>query len=460
MDNRVLIEEIKTQLNSFEIYSLFKDYPHSFFLDSGMDHGKLGKYSFIGFDPFIVFKSKNQDIDIIENGQKKGFKGNPFIKLKELLSKYHMEYKYELPFVGGAVGYFGYDLCHHVEKLPRTAVDDINIPDCFLGFYDGIIVIDHRKEKVFVVSIGIKDEPRKILDFLIEKIKSGEDKRININLNYQENSAKFKSNFIKAQYIETLEKLKDYIKSGDIYQANLTQRFECELSTSPYELYGKLRTINPAPFASFIDFGEGHIVSSSPERFIKVNDRVIETRPIKGTRPRGKTLEEDMQNREELLSSEKDKAELLMIVDLERNDLGRISRTGSVKVTELFHLEEYSTVYHLVSTVIGEMKAECDIVDVITSTFPGGSITGAPKIRAMEIIDELEPTQRNIYTGSVGYIGFNGDTDLNIVIRTILCKDNKAYFQVGGGIVWDSDPEMEYEETLYKARALMEALRS
>ncbi|AZR73192.1 aminodeoxychorismate synthase, component I [Anoxybacter fermentans] len=456
----MLVKEIETSLNSFEIYTLFKDYSYSFFLDSGMDHQKLGKYSFIGFEPFLVFKSKNDKMEIIEDGEIKRFTGNPFMKLKELLSKYKMDYKTDLPFIGGAVGYFAYDLCHHIERLPRTAVDDVNIPDCYLGFYDGIIVIDHTKNKVFVVSLGIKNLPEKIVNEIIDKIKEGEKKGIKISLSKKSKSLKFKSNFTKEEYIKAINKVKDYIRAGDIYQANLTQRFECELQESPYELYAKLRNINPAPFASFIDFGDGYIISSSPERFIRIKDRVIETRPIKGTRPRGKTLKEDLKNREELLSSEKDKAELLMIVDLERNDLGKISKTGTVKVTELFHLEEYPTVYHLVSTVIGNLKDECDVIDCIMATFPGGSITGAPKIRAMEIIDELEPTQRNVYTGSIGYIGFNGDADLNIVIRTIVCKNNKAYFQVGGGIVWDSDPELEYEETLHKARALMEALNS
>jgi para-aminobenzoate synthetase component 1 len=460
MMKKFIIEEIETDLNSFELYSLFKEHSYSFFLDSGMDHDYLGKYSFIGFDPFIVFKSKNENIDIIEDKEIKSFKGNPFAQLDKLLAKYDMNYKCDLPFIGGAVGYFGYDLCHQIEKLPRTAVDDVDIPDCFLGFYDGIVIIDHRRNKVFAASLGIKDEARNVIDPIIKTIKAGEGKRININIEYEENRKDFKSNFTKESYIKALEKLKNYIKCGDIYQANLTQRFECGLDTSPYELYGKLRTINPAPFASFIDFGEGHIVSSSPERFIRIKDKRVETRPIKGTRPRGKNSDEDIRNRKELLSSEKDKAELLMIVDLERNDLGRISKTGTVEVTELFHLEEYPTVYHLVSTVIGEMKDECQIIDVITSTFPGGSITGAPKIRAMEIIDELEPTQRNVYTGSIGYIGFNGEIDLNIVIRTILCKNGKAYFQVGGGIVWDSNPELEYEETLHKAKALMMTLNS
>src|SRR3712207_514521 len=268
------------------------------------------------------------------------------------------------------------------------------------------------------------------------------------------------SNFTKEGYIEAIEKIRNYIKCGDIYQANMTQRFQCDINEEPYDIYARLRKINPAPFASFMDFKDGYIVSSSPERFIKIKDRYIETRPIKGTCPRGKSPEEDKKNKEGLLSSEKDKAELLMIVDLERNDIGKISKPGSVKVTELFHLETYPTVHHLVSTVVGEIKDELDVVDCIKETFPGGSITGAPKIRSMEVIDELEPNQRNIYTGSIGYIGFNGDADLNIAIRTIICKDKKAYFQVGGGITWNSNAELEYQETLHKAKALIEVLEN
>lgn len=454
------IEQINTELNSFQLYSIFKEEPYSFFLDSGMDHEKLGKYSFIGFDPHLVFKSKDNKIDIIEDGVEKTYYGNPFKSLKEIYKKYKMEYKSELPFIGGFVGYLSYDLCHHIEKLPRTAIDDVKIPDCFLGLYDGVIIIDHKNNATYVAALGIKEEAVKIVKKISNTVYEEEAKNDTITINLGNQPVELKSNFTKEAYIDAVNKVKNYIKAGDIYQANLTQRFECTMKETPYELYGKLRTINPAPFASFINFGEGHIVSSSPERFIQIKDRVMEARPIKGTRPRGKTAAEDLANRNDLITSEKDKAELLMIVDLERNDLGRVAKTGTVKVTELFHLEEYATVYHLVSTVKAEMKEDCDAIDCIEATFPGGSITGAPKIRAMEIIDELEPTRRNIYTGSIGYIGFNGDIDLNIVIRTIVCKDNKAYFQVGGGIVWDSDAELEYQETLHKARALIEALNS
>ncbi|MDS1030743.1 aminodeoxychorismate synthase component I [Bacillota bacterium LX-D] len=453
----MLIKEVKTSLNSLEMYAVFKDFPYSFFLHSGMNEQKLGQYSFIGFDPFLVFKSKNDNIEINRQGNITQVKGDPFGYLRELLRLYQQNYESDLPFIGGAVGYFGYDLCHHLENLPRNAVDDVNIPDCFLGFYDGVIITDHINNKVFVASLGIKDSAENVVDTIIGLLHQAEIQGVRISVSTK-TQPDFKANMTKEQYIAAICKIKDYIKAGDIYQANFTQRFECDLEEGPFELYVKLNEINPAPFASFIDFGDGQIVSSSPERFIKIKNRVIETRPIKGTCPRGKSLEEDIRNKEALLASEKDRAELLMIVDLERNDLGKIAKTGTVKVTELFHLEEYATVYHLVATVVAELKDECDLVDCIRATFPGGSITGAPKIRAMEIIDELEPTQRNIYTGSIGYIGFNGDADLNIVIRTIICKNGKAYYQVGGGIVWDSDPELEYEETLHKGRALREAL--
>jgi para-aminobenzoate synthetase component 1 len=269
----------------------------------------------------------------------------------------------------------------------------------------------------------------------------------------------FRGNFAKEGYMDALDAIHEYIRAGDIYQTNLTQRFQCQLQLEPLELYGLLRKINPAPFASYLDFGQGQIVSSSPERFIQVKGRSIETRPIKGTMPRGKNPQEDAANKKILENSEKDKAELLMIVDLQRNDVGKICKSGTVKVPELYKLETYETVFHLVSTVTGELKDDISPVDCVRATFPGGSITGAPKIRAMEIIDELEPTQRNIYTGSIGYLGFNGDLDLNIVIRTIICKDGEGYFQVGGGIVWDSDNQLEYEETYHKGKALFEALK-
>lgn len=459
----MLIKEIKTELNSFDLYTVFKEEKNSFFLDSGMDHDKLGKYSFIGFDPIAVIKSKDDNIEITRENEIKRFKGHPFEELRKILKEFKMDYNSSLPFVGGAVGYLSYDLCHFVEKLPRKAVDDVNIPDMYFGIYDGVIAIDHRngKDKVYIATLGIKKDEEKLFEDIYSKIREAEDKEKKAEVKFRDEKVdiKFESNFeSREKYEETIQKVRDYIKTGDIYQVNLTQRFKCETEESPYNIYGKLRTINPAPFASYLDLGDTQIVSSSPERFIKINDGIIETRPIKGTINRGKTKEEDEKNREILVNSKKDQAELLMIVDLERNDLGKIAKTGTVKVTELFHLEEYATVYHLVSTVKAEVDEKYDVVDCIKATFPGGSITGAPKIRAMEIIDELEPTQRNIYTGSIGYIGFNGEVDLNIVIRTMIYKDKKVYFNAGGGITWDSNPKLEYDESIFKLKALMNAL--
>lgn len=452
------IRKINTKLSAFEMFYAFKGDTHSFILDSSLQNERLGGFTFLGSNPFLVFKSKASDIEIIEQGNYRHLNGNPFEVLKELLNQNKLDYKADIPFLGGAVGFMGYDLCHYIEKLPRTAVDDMEIPDCWFGFYDGIIAVDHKNNDTYLIALGLTEQPEAVADRLFKKINNLDKATTEIKEGIA--CTEIKSNFTKEDYKRSIQSIKDYISEGDIYQVNLTQRFMCDTKEEPFNIYGRLRELNPAPFSSYIDFGEGHILSSSPERFIKIKDRKIETRPIKGTRPRGMTQEEDKINREELLASEKDRAELLMIVDLERNDLGKISKTGTVKVPELFNLEQYATVHHLVSTVVGEMKENIDAIDVIQAAFPGGSITGAPKIRAMEIIDELEPTQRNVYTGSIGYLGFNGDIDLNIAIRTIVMKDSTAYFQAGGAIVWDSDPELEYQESLQKARALIHTLKN
>ena len=268
------------------------------------------------------------------------------------------------------------------------------------------------------------------------------------------------SNFTAASYTSAIDRIKTYIASGDVYQVNLTQRFSTPLPCAPYDLYLRLRERSPAPFAAYLSFGPVQLISSSPERFLTLRGRHVETRPIKGTRPRSADPITDAALAAELLSSEKDRAELLMIVDLERNDLGRVCDFGTVRVDNLWQLESHPTVHHLVSTVSGQLRAGLDIIDCMRASFPGGSITGAPKIRSMEIIDELEPHRRHIYTGAIGYIGFDGNADLNIAIRTITCVANHAYYHVGGGIVWDSDPAAEYQETLDKGRAMHEALTS
>lgn len=444
-----MIRQLNTKLNSFEIFTIFKDEENSFILDSAMDAKKLGRYSFISSNPFKVLKYKN--------AQK-----NPLDDLKKELSKYKVENKSFLPFIGGAVGYLSYDLGNYMEELPRTAVDDTNVYDLYFGLYNWVIVVDHLENKTYIATPDLDVHNEEILAKKVEK--RIQDAQLNgiDNICYEEKDVepiKLKSNFTKTQFEDAVRKVQNYIRQGDIYQANLTQRFSGKTSLTSYELYRDLRKFSPAPFGAFLNFEDSKILSNSPERFIKCIDRKVETRPIKGTRPRGKTIEEDLKLQEELKNSEKDRAELLMIVDLERNDIGRISKIGSVKVPELFVIEPYANVNHLVATVVGELDDKNDSIDAIKATFPGGSITGAPKIRSMEIIDELEPTQRNVYTGSIGYIGFNGDMDLNIAIRTIIKQKEDVYFQVGGGMTWDSNPEDEYQETLDKAKSIMKALR-
>lgn len=444
-----MITEINTGLSSFEIFTIFKDEKDSFILDSAMDPNKLGRYSFISSNPFKVLKYKNNE-------------ENPLNNLQYELKKYKVKNNTHLPFVGGAVGYLSYDLGNYLEKLPKTSKDDTNVYDLYFGFYNYVIVIDHLEGKTYIATPDLDIEKEKIILKLVEeKIKNAELRGID-NICYEEkniDSIKLKSNFTKEEFKNAVKKVQNYIKQGDIYQANLTQRFSGKTNLSSYELYRDLRKISPAPFGAYLNFEGYNILSNSPERFIKCINNKIETRPIKGTRPRGINKEEDLRLQEELKNSEKDRAELLMIVDLERNDIGRISKIGSVKVPELFVIEPYANVNHLVATVVGEIEDNKDCIDVIKATFPGGSITGAPKIRAMEIIDELEPTQRNVYTGSIGYIGFNGDMDLNIAIRTIVKEDDNVYFQVGGGMTWDSNPDDEYQETLDKAKSIMKALR-
>lgn len=457
LEMTVIIEKIKSSKSANDLLLALNNQQYPYFLDSGMHNNNLGNYSFVGVNPKFILKSKNNKIWTVDgDGTEKLLEGNPFDVLQSFYLEHHKEIDLPLPFIGGFVGYLGYDLCHFVEKLPRTTEDRVNIPDMYFGFYQGGFVVDHVQDKTYVTDINDDGNGQARIEKLLSLIEV--EVAVEPYLSPRKSPASIQSNFEKEPYKEAITKVKNFIRSGDIYQANMTQCFSGDMEGDALSLYQKLRSLNPAPFASYMDFGEGQIVSSSPERFIKIENGKIQTRPIKGTRPRGKTPEEDAQNREDLRQSEKDQSELLMIVDLERNDLSRIAKVGSVEVTELFKIEEYPTVHHLVATVEAEVAEGLTPIDVIRATFPGGSITGAPKIRAMEVIDELEPTSRNLYTGSIGYIGINGVTDLNIVIRTFVCKDGTAYFQAGGGIVWDSVEEEEYHESLDKARALKRAL--
>jgi para-aminobenzoate synthetase component 1 len=470
MERYSLIEEINTRLTAPEVFESFHNKPYSVLLDSGMDPKRLGRYSFIGIDPFFVMRSRGNRVSIFRENRQDNEQGNPFDILGRLLDTYRLDTSpIPVPFCGGAVGYLSYDLCHFIERLPTTAIDDLVLPESYFGFYDVIVAFDNLQGKTYIASTGfpeLDEKPRlkrarKRLDEMKDLLASPTPRIPEANsANLSKTSeAVLTSNFTPEAYIGAVNRVREYIAAGDVFQVNLSQRFETELTVTPYELYRRLRQINPAPFAGYLNFDGVTVVSASPERFLRVDGDYVETRPIKGTRPRGKNTAEDDMLAQELLNSAKDRAENVMIVDLERNDLGRVCRYGSVKVTELAVLETFPTVFHLTSTVTGRLRSEKDRIDLLKATFPGGSITGAPKVRAMEIIDELEPTRRSVYTGAIGYLGFDGNLDLNIVIRTFIVKDNKAYFQVGGGIIYDSNAEAEYQETLDKARALIQALQ-
>jgi len=464
-----IIEEISTTLIPADSFELLRDKPSSFFLDSGMDPQKLGRYSFMGSDPFLVMRSRGKEISLLSPEGQKVVLGNPFDVLGELLQEYRLDGNpTTLPFIGGAVGYLSYDLGHFIEKLPSTAVDDLQLPECYLAFYDAVIVFDHLEGRAYVAATGFPEKggSRKAraearLEDLRRTLADAPRRDDHDYASFDQpvgGPVGLRSNFSHEGYVEAVETAREYIGAGDIFQVNLSQRFEADMPLPPYELYRRLRRINPAPFASYLNFDDVTVVSASPERFLRVRNDLVETRPVKGTRPRGKDPTSDEALAQELVRSIKDRAEHVMIVDLERNDLGRVCRYGTVRVSELMALEKYATVFHLTSTVEGRLQRGKGVVDLLKATFPGGSITGAPKVRAMEIIDELEPTRRSVYTGSIGYLGFDGGLDLNIVIRTILVREGRAYFQVGGAVVYDSDPEGEYVETLDKAKALIHAL--
>ncbi|MDB1968763.1 MAG: aminodeoxychorismate synthase component I [Clostridium sp.] len=448
----VKVREVKINWNPLEVYNVFKDEINTILLDSSKEDKVLSKFSFIGINPFMIFESKGQEAFI----NKVKVEGEPFIVLERLIEKYKCDdndYN-NIPLISGAIGYISYDTGRILEKLPDTSDEDFNISDMKFIFYRNIIVFDLENNKQYITSItdyGYNEE----LDYLEEKISLA---TIIKEKNFESVNSNFKSNFEKEDYKNAITKLKNYIVSGDVYIANMTQRFYTENQEESFEIYKKLRTINKAPFSAYMNFEDFQVISSSPERFIEINKGKVVTRPIKGTRPRGENEEEDIKNSLELINSEKDRAELLMVVDLERNDLSKVCKPHSVKVTELFKLEKYATVFHLVSTVEGILKDDVSAVKCIRECFPGGSITGTPKIRAMEIIEELEGLKRNLYTGSIGYFDFRGNADFNIAIRTIIKKENKAYFGVGGGITYDSIEEDEYNETLDKARALMRVL--
>ena len=437
----------------------------SMVLHSALAGGDVGRYSFIAADPFRVLTSKNERVCI--GGESKF--GNPFDILSRELARYRLASVEGLPpFQTGIAGHFGYDLCHHLERLPRTDRDDLVVPDMAVGFYDAVVCFDHVDKRAWIVSSGFpeSDEESRLAraKARIEYIQTTLSGTLPITpssgspCHETRTDTEWVSNFTRDAYENAVERILEYILAGDIYQANLAQCFSASVRANPWDVFKRMCQINPAPFAAFLK-GEGFAVASaSPERFMRLRGDRVETRPIKGTRPRGSSAAEDRANAQALRESEKDICENVMIVDLLRNDLSRVCLDHSVEVPTLFGIETYAAVHHLVSTVVGRLDSGNSAVDLMRATFPGGSITGAPKIRAMEIIAELEPSQRGPYCGCIGYIGFNGDMDTNIAIRGITFANNMASLHVGGGIVADSNPADEYEETLAKGRLLFDCL--
>jgi para-aminobenzoate synthetase component 1 len=442
----------------------FADCPGLIFLDSALPHETLGRYSFIAADPIHRITAAGDGTEI--DGA--AFAGSPFDALDHVLKRYPLAERPDLPpFQTGLAGFFGYGLRHHVEAVPSHGRHDHGFPDLVVGYYDLVIAIDHQTRRAFVIASGAPE----LDDGLRRRRAQARTDWALARLGRRAAVPRFSWSIDPApdlaaeEFRRMVRRTVEYIEAGDIYQANITQRFQAALpagfeSGGPgrLALYDALRRRNPATFAAFVDLGGRAILSSSPERFLKVAGGRIETRPIKGTRPRGANPVEDAALARQLLASEKDRAENLMIVDLLRNDLGRVAKLGSVKVPVLFGLESYATVHHLVSVVTAELDQGRNAIDLLRAAFPGGSVTGAPKIRAMEIIAELEPTARGPYCGTVGYLAATGAMDTNIAIRTILIDGDRISFQVGGGIVADSDPAAEYQETLDKARALLETL--
>jgi para-aminobenzoate synthetase component I len=470
--------------------------PYRVFLDSATHGARLGRYSFLTADPVAVVFGKGDRTECLDllKGTRSAVAGDALDALRRLIAPHTADPVPGLPpFQGGAAGYLAYDWGRALERLPTPRYEDLALPDVAFGVYDWVLAWDHERERAWLISTGLPERsPSARLDRARARASAVRDRLESpasvhdvhaldggaiatggmslplrpppapshpVENGWWDPALSLRSSFTHAGYLEAVRRVRDYIFAGDIFQANLSQRFEAPLVEPSWSLYRRLRTRNAAPFAAYLDFPDGVILSASPERFLHVDvSGHVETRPIKGTRPRGVGPEHDAALGLALAVSPKDQAENLMIVDLMRNDLSRVCGPGTVRVAELFGLEHYATVHHLVSTVVGDLTQGTDALDLLRVAFPGGSITGAPKIRAMEIITELEPSERGVYCGSIGYWSVTGALDSSIAIRTLLAVAGRVYFSAGGGIVADSEPEQEYRETLDKARGMIDAL--
>jgi anthranilate synthase component 1 len=471
---RRLLADTETPIRVFQHLSKDK---RAFLLESVEGGVKWARYSFIGTDPFLVLKLKKKELILEQNGKTESHHTDePLQLLREKLRSYRSPAMPELPpFTGGAIGFFGYDLLQYYErKLPPHPSDDLNMDDMQFMFCDKIIVFDHFKQHVLVIgnvhiTEGATDAA---IELAYEETCHGIDETIRRLQQplpvvatrgtppQDPELGEVYSNLTKEQFIDNVRQAKDYIRAGDIFQVVLSQRFHIETEVDPLHVYRVLRTMNPSPYMYVLKLDDEVIVGTSPELLVKVDNGKVETRPIAGTRPRGKTPEEDLAFEKELLADEKERAEHVMLVDLGRNDIGRVSKFGTVKCDSYMEIERYSHVMHIVSNVVGELAPDKDFYDAFLSCLPAGTVSGAPKLRAMEIIAELENEARGAYAGAIGYLGFSGNLNTCITIRTIIFKYGKAYVQAGAGIVWDSVPENEYEETINKAKGMLKAIRS
>ena len=448
------LSELPYNRNSADLFALVADEPWSMFLDSGYPKIDMGRYDIIVSRPVVTLETYGDTTYINNNENKISSNEDPFLLIKQYLGDSNKNLS-GLPFCGGALGYFAYDLGRRLETLPEIAQQDINMPEMAVGIYDWSVIIDHHVRRTWLASHCQFEKTEAIweqLQELFSNISANEDNRFHIKTDV-------KSNMSREQYGVAFDRVKKYILDGDCYQVNLAQRFSAEFEGNSWSAYLQLREVNPAPYAAYLNLPSGVVLSSSPERFIRVTGNQVETKPIKGTKHRSVFAYEDKALAVCLLESEKDRAENLMIVDLLRNDISKSCESGSVVVPKLFALETYATVHHLVSTVTGRLAIDKHALDLLRGCFPGGSITGAPKLRSMEIIEELEPHRRSVYCGSIAYIGFDGNMDSNICIRTLIKYESKLYFHAGGGIVWDSQVDAEYKECFDKAAAMLKLFK-
>jgi anthranilate synthase component I len=465
---REILADADTPVSAF---MKIDDGRYSFLLESVEGGEKWARYSFLGSRPTVILRSFGDEVEIIRNGrsEKRPFKNDPLEVIKDVLSEFKPVPNPGLPrFYGGAVGFIGYDAVRFFEKIPDRGKPGIGTPDIFFMITDTMLIFDNVSHKIKVVSNAHINgrspkaayaEAIEKIDFIVAKLRRGRSLGTKKKETRRPKKVPaLKSNFTQPMYEEAVLKAKEYIKAGDIFQVVPSQRFATKITVEPFEIYRALRLINPSPYMYFLRCGDTTVVGASPEVMVRLEGDRIDLRPIAGTRRRGANEDEDAALASELLADPKERAEHIMLVDLGRNDVGRVSEPGSVSVSELMVIERYSHVMHIVSNVRGRLSPGRDSYDVIRACFPAGTVSGAPKIRAMQIIDELEPTRRGPYAGAVGYFGFSGNMDTCITIRTLVIKKGIAHIQAGGGVVADSDPAAEYQETVNKAKAMMRAV--